>query len=108
MRRPTSTSCSRPRPRSRAATREANPTRTCVGCGRRAPKDALDRFASLDGVLTSGRTLPGRGVYVCRARAFERAAAQSCFERAAARRAFARSLGEPVSIPRHYTDASNG
>ena len=54
------------------------PDRTCAGCGRKAPQAELVRFAAVDGALTPGRTLPGRGVYTCRRLA--------CFERALARR----------------------
>jgi predicted RNA-binding protein YlxR (DUF448 family) len=50
--------------------------------------------------LEPGRTLPGRGVYTCRALA--------CFERAQANRTFARVLRQPVAIEselvRLYTD----
>jgi predicted RNA-binding protein YlxR (DUF448 family) len=58
------------------------------------------RFATVDGRLTAGRTLPGRGVYTCRR--------LSCFERALARRAFARALRRTVivepTLARLYTD----
>ena len=78
----------------------AHPTRTCAGCGRRAPQGELVRFAAVDGRLEPGRTLPGRGVYTCRALA--------CFERAQANRTFARVLRQPVAIEselvRLYTD----
>ena len=76
------------------------PERTCAGCGRKAPQQELVRFAARDGVLVSGRTEPGRGVYTCRRLA--------CFERAASRRAFARTLRRTVTIDpnlaRIYTD----
>ena len=39
--------------------------RTCAGCGRKAPQSELVRFAAVDGRLTPGRALPGRGVYTC-------------------------------------------
>ena len=69
-------------PRRRATTRERRgPIRTCVGCGRRGTAvraRALRR--RWDGVLTPGRTLPGRGAYTCRR--------VECFEQALARRAF--------------------
>jgi uncharacterized protein len=42
------------------------PIRTCVGCGARAPKDALTRFvATADGLALDleGR-VPGRGAYL--------------------------------------------
>jgi predicted RNA-binding protein YlxR (DUF448 family) len=69
------------------------PVRTCVGCGRKAPKRALVRYAVVGGVLTrdpEGR-MPGRGAYTCPDRA--------CFERAVARRGFARTLRAPVQVP---------
>ena len=73
-------------------------------CGRRAAQSELVRFGAVDGVLTHGRTLPGRGVYTCRRLA--------CFERARERRAFARVLRRPVSVEpglaRLYTEESHG
>ena len=66
------------------------PERTCAGCGRKAPQQELVRFAARDGVLVSGRTEPGRGVYTCRRLA--------CFERATARRAFNRTLRQTVIV----------
>ena len=79
----------------------ASPIRTCSGCGRKAPQSELLRFAAVDGRLTAGRTLPGRGVYTCRRLA--------CFERAAAARAFNRVLRRTVIVEpelgRHYTDS---
>ena len=78
-----------------------SPERTCVGCGRRAPQSDLVRFGSVDGLLTVGRAVPGRGVYTCRRLV--------CFERAAASRAFNRVLRRTVLIEpgltRHYTDS---
>jgi predicted RNA-binding protein YlxR (DUF448 family) len=60
----------------------------------------LVRFAAVDGRLTPGRTLPGRGVYTCRR--------LTCFERAGARRAFNRVLRRTVivepELARLYTD----
>jgi predicted RNA-binding protein YlxR (DUF448 family) len=77
------------------------PTRTCAGCGRKAPQTELIRFAAIDGALAAGRRLPGRGVYTCRRLA--------CFERAATRRAFNRVLRQTVTVDpalaRLYTDA---
>jgi uncharacterized protein len=69
------------------------PTRTCVGCGRKAPQQELVRFAAPTGVLEldAGRRLPGRGAYTCKR--------PSCFERAESRRAFARTLRRTVTIP---------
>ena len=57
------------------------------------------RFGSVDGRLTIGRTIPGRGVYTCRRLA--------CFERAVAARGFNRVLRRTVVIDpdlsRNYT-----
>jgi uncharacterized protein len=66
------------------------PTRTCAGCGRKAPQSELVRFVARNGVLTPGAKQPGRGVYTCRR--------LPCFERAAANRAFARVLRRPVKV----------
>lgn len=78
--------------------------RTCAGCGQTAPQRALVRFAVVDGALTTGRTLPGRGVYTCRSLA--------CFRAARRRRAFARTLRTTVvvgdSLECLYTDALDG
>lgn len=79
------------------------PERTCAGCGRKAPQQELQRFVAHEGVLTPGRTLPGRGAYTCRRLA--------CFERALTRRAFARVLKQNVKVEqaltRLYTEGSN-
>jgi len=62
------------------------------------------RFVSVDGVLTEGRRLPGRGAYTCRR--------LECFEHALARRAFRRALRADVTtgpgLARIYTERSNG
>jgi predicted RNA-binding protein YlxR (DUF448 family) len=77
------------------------PTRTCAGCGRKAPQSELVRFVAPDGVLAPGPKAPGRGVYTCRRLA--------CFERAASRRAFSRTLRRNVKVDpelaRLYTGA---
>jgi len=65
------------------------PTRTCAGCGRKAPQRELIRFGANGGALVAGRG-PGRGVYTCRRLA--------CFERAAAHNAFARVLRQGVRV----------
>lgn len=82
----------------------STPVRTCAGCGRRAPQHELVRFAVVDGALTAGRTLPGRGAYTCRSLA--------CFRAARRRRAFVRTLRTTVTIGDSleclYTDALNG
>ncbi len=76
------------------------PERTCAGCGRKAPQPELIRFAAVDGSLTAGRALPGRGVYTCRRLA--------CFERALAARAFNRVLRRNLvvdpALSRLYTE----
>jgi predicted RNA-binding protein YlxR (DUF448 family) len=78
----------------------AGPTRTCAGCGRKAPQATLIRFVAEAGALAPGRGRPGRGVYTCRRLA--------CFERAHARRAFSRVLRRTVRVEpdleRLYTD----
>jgi uncharacterized protein len=66
------------------------PTRTCAGCGRKAPKPELLRFVARGGVLAPSEKGPGRGAYTCRRLA--------CFERAATRRAFNRTLKTTVRV----------
>ena len=66
------------------------PTRSCAGCGRKAPKGDLVRFVARGGTLVQDEAGPGRGVYTCRRLA--------CFERAAGRRAFARTLRRTVRV----------
>lgn len=66
------------------------PTRTCAGCGRKAPQPELLRFAAPDGRLEPGRQVPGRGAYTCRRLA--------CFERAVASRSFNRVLRRNVLV----------
>jgi hypothetical protein len=63
----------------------------CVGCRRRAAPSALVRVVSgPEGSLVIGRTLPGRGAWIC-------AAAPGCVEKAAKRNAFAKALRVPVA-----------
>ena len=80
------------------------PVRSCAGCGRRADQSELVRFGARDGLLVSGREVPGRGVYTCKRLV--------CFERAAAQRGFARVLRQTVrvdpSLARLYTEESHG
>ena len=80
---------------------KASPERTCAGCGRKAQQADLIRFGSVDGRLTVGRTVPGRGVYTCRRLV--------CFERAVASRGFNRVLSRTLlvepELARHYTDS---
>ena len=77
------------------------PTRTCAGCGRKAPQSELMRFVARGGTLVHSPRGEGRGVYTCRRLA--------CFERAADRRAFNRTLRQTVrldpELARLYTDA---
>lgn len=77
------------------------PVRTCAGCGRKAPKSELVRFAARNGRLAADPTGAGRGVYTCKR--------LQCFERAAAHRAFNRALRATVKVDpglvRIYTDA---
>jgi predicted RNA-binding protein YlxR (DUF448 family) len=58
----------------------------------------------VDGVLTPGRSLPGRGTYTCDE--------LDCFELALERRAFRRALRTDVTVgsalARIYTERSNG
>lgn len=62
------------------------------------------RYAAVDGVLTQGRCLPGRGAYTC--------SRLECFEQALARRAFRRALRANVTggpdLGRIYTERSDG
>jgi predicted RNA-binding protein YlxR (DUF448 family) len=77
------------------------PTRTCAGCGRKAPQAELLRFVARDGALEPSPKGPGRGAYTCRRLA--------CFERATANRSFNRTLKTAVRVDpglaRFYTDA---
>jgi uncharacterized protein len=66
------------------------PTRTCTGCGRKAPQSELIRFVVRENVLIPGAREPGRGAYTCRR--------LQCFERAVANRGFARTLRTSVRI----------
>ena len=68
----------------------AEPIRSCVGCGRKAPQAQLLRFVAENGRLVPGVGRPGRGAYTCRR--------LSCFERAVARRAFNRTLRRTVRV----------
>jgi hypothetical protein len=49
-------------------TKKAGPVRTCLGCGKRAAKAELIRFAVVNGrIIVDGRCrLAGRGAYSCR------------------------------------------
>jgi uncharacterized protein len=79
----------------------SSPLRTCVGCGRKAPKAELFRFVVQDGTVAASATKPGRGAYTCRRLAcFERAAAKNAFNRA-----FRRTVLVDPELVRLYTDA---
>jgi len=82
------------------ASRRAGSTRTCVGCGRKAPRVELLRFVEAGGDLRLGPKAPGRGAYTCLRLA--------CFERAAARRAFNRTLHATVRVDPTLTDLYTG
>ena len=70
--------------------REHRPVRTCIGCGRKAPKDELLRFVAEDGEVISDPMAPGRAAYTCRR--------LSCFERAVTKNAFSRTLRRRVRV----------
>src|SRR5438477_11101439 len=62
------------------------PTRTCVGCRRARPQEELVRYVRTpDGMLAEGRSLSGRGAWLCRGSA-------ACVEEAIRRKAFGRAL----------------
>ena len=64
--------------------------RTCVGCRRRAPLGELVRvIRRRDGTLEVGRTLPGRGAWLCEG-------SPACVDLAERRQAFSRALRAPV------------
>ena len=73
----------------------SDPIRTCAGCGRKAPKAELLRFAAHEGVLRHAPKGAGRGVYTCRR--------LSCFERAVERRSFNRTLRQTVRVDPELT-----
>ena len=81
--RPRRRSCRRPE----HAGRRFAAIRTCVGCRRRGPQGELTRVArARDGSLAVGRTLPGRGAWLC-------AGSLRCFELAVRARALPRRCG---------------
>ncbi len=79
----------------------AVPIRTCAGCGRKAPRIELLRFAAVNGVLKAVPESRGRGAYTC--------AQAPCFERALAANSFSRALRTAVRVDPAlrdlYTDA---
>ncbi|HAS11308.1 MAG TPA: DUF448 domain-containing protein [Acidimicrobiaceae bacterium] len=69
----------------------SSPTRTCIGCQRSAGTDELVRMVrSQEGTVEFGRTLPGRGAWLCIATLSE------CAALALRRRAFERAFRGPV------------
>ncbi|MBI2710500.1 MAG: YlxR family protein [Actinobacteria bacterium] len=61
-----------------------------MGCRRTAPARELTRLVRTpEGSLAVGRTLPGRGAWLC-------ATSPSCFDAATRRKAFGRALRAPV------------
>ncbi|MGI8781484.1 MAG: YlxR family protein [Solirubrobacteraceae bacterium] len=75
--------------------------RSCVGCGARAPRSALLRFANVDGALVPDpqTLLPGRGAWLHES--------QECWRAAVARRGFNRALKAPVSISQEIVDCTD-
>jgi predicted RNA-binding protein YlxR (DUF448 family) len=71
---------------------DIGPTRTCVGCRKRAPAEQLLRVVARDGavVVDPARRLPGRGAHVHPDLA--------CVEAAEKRRAFPRALRVPAPL----------
>lgn len=75
------------------------PVRTCIGCGRKAPKDELLRFVVADDAVVCDPTAQARAAYTCRR--------LSCFERAASRNAFSRTLRRRVRVEAELTALYN-
>jgi predicted RNA-binding protein YlxR (DUF448 family) len=80
------------------------PERRCVGCGRVAPKPTLVRLALVHRddaparvVIDALATMPGRGAYLCRARAAGVPAAD-CLRHATTRGGLARALRAPAAM----------
>ena len=71
------------------------PARTCIGCGRKRPKDELFRFVATDGAVIHEPASDGRAAYTCRR--------LSCFERATAHNAFSRTLKASVRVDRELS-----
>ncbi|WP_366525517.1 DUF448 domain-containing protein [Mumia sp.] len=76
--------------RARTGSTITGPQRTCIGCRRKAPQSELVRFVrGSDGSPVEGRTLPGRGAWLCQA------TLDACQSLALRRRAFARAFRDP-------------
>lgn len=67
----------------------SGPIRTCIGCRCRRPVADLARLGRVDGSVRFGRTLPGRGAWLCRA-------STTCLDQAARQGALARAFRAPV------------
>src|SRR5699024_3048213 len=66
------------------------PIRTCIGCRRRRPQRALVRIARTgEATLAIGRTLPGRGAWLCQD-------APHCFDEAVRRGGFDRAFRDRI------------
>ncbi len=81
--------------------RASEPRRTCIGCRRVAPSDALVRLTCHEGRVEVAAPRPsGRGAWLC--------PAADCLEQATRRRALERALRARVSIDhdlrRRFTD----
>jgi hypothetical protein len=63
----------------------AGPERTCIGCGKKAPRGSLRRLV-VDGagqvVLDPGGSAAGRGAYLCGGGCLKAAAKRRAFQRA--------------------------
>ncbi len=70
------------------------PQRTCIGCRSVRSATALHRIVRMDdGSLAVGRTLPGRGAWLCQG-------SPECLDRAAKQGAFPRAFRASVPAPR--------
>jgi predicted RNA-binding protein YlxR (DUF448 family) len=85
-------------PRGVRPRRGSDPVRQCAGCGERAPRALLHRFATVEGRLVPDpqARIAGRGAWVHPTR--------ECFDAAVARRGFHRALRAPVTIPDETVD----
>src|SRR4051794_24975693 len=69
----------------------SGPRRTCVGCGAvRAQRELVRVVRNADGTLAIGRTLVGRGAWLC-------LGSPACLAEAIGRGGFARSFRSPVT-----------
>jgi predicted RNA-binding protein YlxR (DUF448 family) len=72
------------------------PERTCIGCRRKRPVSELVRLVRLDdGNLAVGRTLAGRGAWLCRGE--QDGPDERCTNAAQRRNAFSRALRATVN-----------